>query len=523
MRKVLAVTAMMFCCVPGWSADWLTDGGDAQRTGWQKNEKILTTANVGGMKLLWKYQTDNVPRQMHALFPPLIVGRAATKSGPKEIAIVAGVSDNIYALDAATGALLWKKHFDSSYQAAGGSFICPGGLTATPVAAPSKTPGKYTVYAVSWDGTLHQLNAADGEDVVPPAKFMPPNGKPYALNLNNGVIWTMTAQACGGNPNAFYTFDLATQKAGFQTDGFSIVEGTTYVAGGMWGFRGPAIGADGVAYSGTGDGEFDPADGIYGNGILGAKIDPKTKAPGIAGYFGPPNAEWMYKRDLDVQVTPTIFTYKAKEYLVGSSKECRLWLLDTANFGGEDHRTTVFTTPLFCNEFSNYSAAGVWGALSNWVDARGTQWVISPFWGPKHPQFKAPIENGEVVHGAVAAFQVREVDDKVQLVPAWISRDMNQADPPVIANGIVFGYGSGEDATQARPDTPAGQQPDALTRIQASTHAVVYALDGQTGKELWSSGDRITSWNHYSGLSVANGKVYIGTWDGMEYCFGLGK
>ena len=45
MRKVLAVTAMMFCCAPGWSADWLTDGGDAQRTGWQKNEKILTKWN----------------------------------------------------------------------------------------------------------------------------------------------------------------------------------------------------------------------------------------------------------------------------------------------------------------------------------------------------------------------------------------------------------------------------------------------------------------------------------------------
>ena len=34
---------------------------------------------------------------------------------------------------------------------------------------------------------LHQLNVADGEDVAPPAKFMPPNGKPYALNLVNNV------------------------------------------------------------------------------------------------------------------------------------------------------------------------------------------------------------------------------------------------------------------------------------------------------------------------------------------------
>jgi outer membrane protein assembly factor BamB len=49
---------------------------------------------------------------------------------------------------------------------------------------------------------------------------------------------------------------------------------------------------------------------------------------------------------------------------------------------------------------------------------------------------------------------------------------------------------------------------------------VLYALDGETGDELWSSKDQITSWNHFSGLSIANGRVYIGTYDGMLYCFG---
>jgi outer membrane protein assembly factor BamB len=48
----------------------------------------------------------------------------------------------------------------------------------------------------------------------------------------------------------------------------------------------------------------------------------------------------------------------------------------------------------------------------------------------------------------------------------------------------------------------------------------VYALDARTGEELWSSGDQIASWNHFSGLSIANGRVYIGTFDGILYCFG---
>ena len=67
------------------------------------------------MKLLWKTKLDNEPRQMHNLLPALIVGRVNTQRGPKQIVIVTGVSDNIYALDAEKGELLWKHHFETSW------------------------------------------------------------------------------------------------------------------------------------------------------------------------------------------------------------------------------------------------------------------------------------------------------------------------------------------------------------------------------------------------------------------------
>jgi outer membrane protein assembly factor BamB len=91
----------------------------------------------------------------------------------------------------------------------------------------------------------------------------------------------------------------------------------------------------------------------------------------------------------------------------------------------------------------------------------------------------------------------------------------------VIANGVIFAYGSGEDTDQSSPDV--GLDNTAERRIPGSTHATLYALDAQTGKELWSSGDQITSWNHWSGLSVANGRVYINTFDGTLYSFGIKK
>src|SRR5207248_28197 len=128
---------------------------------------------------------------------------------------------------------------------------------------------------------------------------------------------------------------------------------------------------------------------------------------------------------------------------------------------------------------------------------------------------------GDVKYGAIVAFKVEEKNGALRLTPAWISRDMNRAEPPVIANGIVFAYGSGEDTDQAYPDI--GGYDVAERRIPGSTHAVLYALDAQTGKELWSSGNQIASWTHWSGISVANGRVYIATYDSNLYCFGIQK
>ncbi|NOT59693.1 MAG: PQQ-binding-like beta-propeller repeat protein [Acidobacteria bacterium] len=496
-------------------ADWLTDGGDIERTGWQRNEKLISTLSVKNMKLLWKTKLDNEPRQMHNLLPVLIAGRVTTAKGPKEIVLATGVTDNLYAMDAATGELIWHHHFETDWVAPvggrGAGILCPGGITATPVIGPGKAAGEYIVYAAAWDGTLRRLDLATGKEVMKPAKFMPPNGKPYALNLRNNVIYVHTAQGCGGNPNMVYIYDLATDVVGSWGP----------AGGGMWGRTGGAIDSKGVMYTGTGDGPWNPENGVYGNGIIGVAQDPATKAGKLIDYFGPKNAEWLWKRDLDMQVSCAIFKYKGKELMVDSGKEGVMYLMDTDSIGGDDHATTLFTTPLFCNEEVNFASAGVWGSLATWEDSKGTRWVLTPFWGPKHSKYKAPIEHGVVKDGAILALKVNERAGKWTLDPAWISRDMNRAEPPVIANGVIFAYGSGEDTAQATFDIGLAYNNQTRGRIINSTKAVLYALDAQTGKELWNSGDAIASWSHWGGLSVANGKVYINTFDGYQYCFGI--
>jgi hypothetical protein len=508
-----------------YAADYLTEGVDNTRTGWLRDEKVFTTANVGSSRLLWKITLDSTPRQMHNLFAPLVVERVTTPQGPREMAIVAGISDELYGIDVASGEMMWKRTFDSTFtppQPDTGSTLCPGGQTAVPVIAPASTPGQYTIYAVSRDGRLRQLNVADGRDVAPPDRFMPANAKPYALNLFNGVIYTSTAQGCGGNTNAFYAYNLSTRRSTIFAP----------AGGGMWGRRGVAIDAEGRAFIGTGDAPYTPENRSLGTAVVSAKLDESGQMQ-LVDWFAAPNANWLYRRDLDVNMTPMAIDYRGRKFLVATSKECRLWLLDRDSLGGEDHRTALQITPLLCNDAQAFDAKGVWGAMAAWVDSQDRQWVVVPFYGPVSREFKAPIEHARPTNGGVGAYTLEERGGRWQLVPQWLSRDMDMAEHAIVANGIVFTYASGEDTTQVVQDRPwdhpqGGQLGGAISnggvrRIPNSRKAALYALDALTGKELWTSGSQIETWNHYSGLTVANGRMYLATFDGTLYCFGIAR
>jgi outer membrane protein assembly factor BamB len=157
--------------------------------------------------------------------------------------------------------------------------------------------------------------------------------------------------------------------------------------------------------------------------------------------------------------------------------------------------------------------------------------VLAPFWGPVSREFKAPIEHARPTGGGVAAFKLEARGGTWRLAPAWLSRDMDLAEEVVIANGLVFTYAAGEDASQTLPDKAwdepggpvygGGLSSGPARRIPTSRRAVLYVLDAQTGRELWSSGSTIQSWNHFSGLTVANGRAYLATFDGVLYAFGI--
>jgi outer membrane protein assembly factor BamB len=538
MKKWISVTVTTACCALIWSGglpsrtaavsaqapattlyDWTTDGGDNQRTGWNKQEKILTKDNVKNLKLLWKIETRNQVRALHALMPVLVVAQLPTPAGTRQVGFVSGISDNLYAFDTDTGKVLWQKHWDYAAPAGRGGggqgqptdpahlgFLRPGGSSDTPVIGPPDAQGRRPIYFVTGDGMLHILNAASGEDLEPPYMFH--TGKGWSLNLVGNVLWMANTYA-GESISAVRLDDPQHKVMNFNSG-----------SGGAWGRRGATIDATGAAWTTTGDGIYDPTSDPprYGNSIVGVQI--AGDALKLKDYYTPTNWDWLRKRDLDPNNTPTIFNFKGRELMAASGKECRMYLLDTKSLGGADHQTPLFKTPLFCNEEVDFQDAGSWGAVSTWEDSGGTRWVLAPFWGPAHSQAKFPIMNTPLTKdGGVAAFKVEDRAGKLELAPAWISRDMKRGEPVIVANGMVFGYGSGEETKQSWPDI--GLQFDSTIRAEKGTHATIYILDAQTGKELWSSGTQMHQWNHFSGITVANGKIYLGTYDGTLYCFGL--
>jgi hypothetical protein len=545
MRRFSIVLLLVAIAVlPLRSADWLTHSGNPQRTGWQPDETKISKDTLKNLKLLWTVKLETKQRSVYSLYGPLVLERAITDRGFKELAFVAGAGNDLFAVDADLGRLFWKKHLDwkaevpETEQA---SFLCPGGLTAWPVlqpapqrgrgpappAPPAPAPGATTttapaapapqrggnpfavrsMFVLSGDGDLHQVNVNTGDAIGAPMKFLPPNGKPYSLALVNNIIYTITGQGCGGTPNSVYSLDLS--------DPARTVRYWRSGSGGLWGTAGPAIGTDGTVYAETGDGQYDPATNRYANSIVA--LTPKELK--LKDWYTPSNAEWLWKRDLDMNVTPVVFPYKGRDLIVGSGKEGRMFLLDSQSLGGSDHRTPAFRSELISNEDIDFAGAGTWGSLASWEDAQGTRWVLAPVWGPKHPSAKFPITNGETNVGSIAAFKVEEKSGKLSLTNVWTSRNIVTPAAPAVANGLVFALGTGEWVRQANDREGGLYQADA--RAAKSAPAVLYILDAATGKELWSSGNQVTSFAHNGALSIANGRVYFTTYDNTLYCFGI--
>jgi hypothetical protein len=283
---------------------------------------------------------------------------------------------------------------------------------------------------------------------------------------------------------------------------------------GVWGRAGVAVSQAGAVFGETGDGFYNPEAGQLADRIFALSPDLK-----MTGYYTPANREWITRKDLDMgAISPVVFQLAGKDYIAGSGKEGRIFILDGASPGGADHRTPLYRSELITNEDVAYAAHGFWGSFATW-EANQARWLFAPAWGPPHPAARPfPITNGDAPHGSIMAFRVELKDGSPSLSPAWISRDLNVPEPPIVANGVLFALSSGEDVQQA---DVGGYSKNTKERLQGSGHAILYAFDSETGKELFSSGDAVASFTHFGGIALSNGRIFVSTYDGLVYAFGL--
>jgi len=487
---------------------WLSFGGDSQRSGWARGETLLTKQNAGTLELKWKAQLDNAPKELTSLAAPIVVDQVKTERGIKEYVIVAGSSDDIWAIDADTGKQVWRKKFGVEGEPSKKSnTLCPFALNATPAI---QTGRPQTIYAISSDGRLHALGAVDGEDRFAPRPFVPAFSKNWSINIVGDTLYTSISQGCNGVPSGVYAADISRPDGPIRN----------FQAGrpGIWGRAGVAVSpVTGTVFAETGDGVFDPNAGSWADTFLA--LSPKELR--VTDYYTPANREWLTRKDLDMGcMTPVVFEFNGKEYLAGGGKEGRLFLLDTASLGGATHREPLLRTERLTNEDAAYAAHGFWGSFATWVDADKTRWLFAPAWGPPDPAAVSsfPIKNGDAPGGSIMAFRVENSNGSPALKPAWISRNLSVPEPPIIANGVVLALSSGEDVRQA---DAAGKGLNTLERVNGSRHATLYAFDAETGKELFSSGDTVASFTHFGGFAISNGRIFVTAWDGTVYAFGL--
>jgi outer membrane protein assembly factor BamB len=535
------------------SRDWLTWGGDPQRTNWAKAETTLSPANVSRLELKWKAQLDTVPSVLNylsTLSDPVVVEGVNTRQGVKTLVFTMGSANTVYAIDAASGKVVWQRTIPNTMKPIQpDSTSCPNSANATPVI--DKQNG--TIYVLATDGKLRGLSVVDGEDKMPPTDFVTPYSRNWSLNLVDGVVYTTVARGCGNSIANFAAMDV-TNPAHPQAHYYT----STGRPSGAWG-RGGLVRGPRSFYAMTADGPFDPAAGRFGESFLA--LTPKDLR--LIDSYTPANWQYLNQKDLDLgSGSPVVFPFGNRTLVAGAAKEGVLYLLDAGNLGGSDHHT-----PLFAERYANDAATmmfrGVWGALSTYEDAQGTRWILAPMQGEpaKDAAPKFQYSYGPVQQGSIMAFKIVHqfppalYGDKPVAVPVWMSRNLELPAQPTIANGVVFGLSTGDrgragaaskaalgpnakavkkgggaqppgmdtfgdwNATQRGPD---GQQnvPDYLSR-EDLTHGILYAFDGATGKELYASGDLLDSWTHYGGIAIVGGRLYISTWDARVYAFGL--
>ena len=500
----------------------LTYHNDVARAGQNLAETTLTTSNVNSATFgkLFQATLDGLVDAQ----PLYVAGVSIPNQGTHNVLIAATENDSLYALDADTGAQLWKAALLATGETASDNRGCSQvtrqiGITSTPVIAlkAGTTEGAIFAVAMSKDASgkyhqrLHKVSLTTGKPLTAGVEIIakyPGTGEDssggYALFdpkqykersgllLLNGVVYLGWASHCDSPPYTGWIMGYnATTLA--QT---SVIDVTPNGAeGAIWGAgAGLAADAGGYIYFLDANGTFDttlnaqgfPINGDYGNAFI--KLSAAGGQLTVADYFTMYNTTGESNGDVDLGsggalVLPgmTDATGKVRHLAIGAGKDSNIYLVDRDNMGK------------FNPQSDNAIYQELDGALSGGIYSMPAYYRGRVYFG--------------AVGGPIRAFQFSK---------AVLSST------PVSTTGTQFPYPGATPSISANGSTNG-----ILWAVESNSTAVLHAyLAGNLAQELYNTNqaangrDQFGAGNKFMVPTIANGKVYVGTPNGVA-AFGL--
>jgi hypothetical protein len=497
------------------SVDVVTYHNDIGRTGQNLNEATLTPATVN-VSTFGKLATFSVDGKVDAQ-PLYLSGVAIPASGTHDVLYVATEHDTVYAMDAVTGAVLWRTSLLGASETTSDTRSCSQvtpeiGITSTPVIDRSRgANGVVYVVAMSKNSSgtyfqrLHALDAALGTELFggpqtiqatfPGSGANSSNGsvvfdpKQYeeraGLLLVNGQIITTWTSHCDIDPYTGWVIAFG----GGTLARTSVLNLTPNGSrGGIWmAGAGPAADAQGNVYLLDGNGTFDttlnssgfPNQGDFGNAFV--KI---ATAGGlsVADYFATFDTVSKSNADTDLgsggtMVLPDLVdaTGKTRHLAVGAGKDSHIYVVDRDAMGK-------------FNASSNQNYQDITGALGGSVFSMPAYFNNTVYYGASGSTLRAfPMTSARLASTAASA--------------SATSFPSPGTTPAVSASGSANGI---------------------VWAVENRTPAVLHAYDAANlSHELYNSNqaansrDAFGAGNKFITPTIANGRVYVGTTTGV--------
>lgn len=459
---------------------------DPQRSGVNASETAITPSSVGGLRRQW---VQTLP-ELAGGSPILLHGVRLGDGSTADLLYVTTSHGSTLALNAATGAIIWRKDTSGPQIPNQRCQIC-----ATPAADPSRQ----WVYAAGNDDAVHRYAAGTGqEDTAAPWPVAVTHLNGYekrssALNVANGYLY-VALSGYFGDFGPYVGHVVSVRLADGAVTVFNVLcsdqhqllappsavpdsqASCSQREAGVWARAGVVVDQGdgptaGSLYIASGNGPFDANHGgkNYGDSVLRLSGDGTT----LLDSWTPASFQELDDRDLDLGSTaPALLPNQPNSqtpYLaVQGGKDGVLRLLNRAKLGGLGGELQAIAL----NQGQILTSPAIWR------DPQGGDWVFV------------------VTQRATIAYRVAtDGSGRTQLQEGW--RLGQGGSSPVLAGGVLF----------------------------LTTNSGVTARDPHDGRQLWSSaqdsaGGNIGG-NHWQTPIVVDGRLYIADEQAHVLCYAL--